>query len=256
MENKPVLLVTGGAQGIGRAVAMDFASNGFRVVIFDLDQEAGEETLADLEKMGTEALFCHVDVADAENVREGFAAIISTFGRLDVLVSNAGISASFGTPVEDLPVEQFDHILNVNLRGTFLCAKYGIPLLKRNGGSIILIASTRALMSEAHTEAYSASKGGLVALAHALAVSLSGTGIRVNAISPGWIAVEEWQKASQRRVPTLTEQDHLQHPVGRVGKPEDIAVACRFLASDEAGFITGSNLVIDGGMTVKMIYNE
>jgi NAD(P)-dependent dehydrogenase (short-subunit alcohol dehydrogenase family) len=144
-----------------------------------------------------------------------FERIEVSLGRLDVIVSNAGIGGDlFGKPVEELTVEEFDRVIDVNLRGAFLCAKFGVPLLKRQGGSMILIASTRALMSEAHTEPYSASKGGLLALAHALAVSLSGSGIRVNAISPGWIATEAWQKSSRRREPVLTEVDHRQHPAG------------------------------------------
>ncbi|MGC8779158.1 MAG: SDR family oxidoreductase, partial [Candidatus Caldatribacteriaceae bacterium] len=122
--------------------------------------------------------------------------------------------------------------------------------------AIVNIASTRALMSEPHTEAYSAAKGGVLSLTHALAVSLAPRHIRVNAISPGWIEVSVWKKKALRKEPELRPIDHLQHPAGRVGRPEDIASACLFLASPEAGFITGANLVIDGGMTVKMLYAE
>lgn len=254
--SKTVVLVTGGAQGIGRAVALAYASKDVHVVIFDIDPEAGEETLKDLQSLDCEGCFLAVDVSDENQVRQGMQQIETMYGRLDIIISNAGVGGSFGTPIEELPLEVYDQVIGVNLRGGFLCAKYGIPLLKRQGGNIIYIASTRALMSERHTEPYSASKGGLLALTHALAVSLSGTGIRVNAISPGWIATEAWQKASRRSEPIFSEEDRYQHPVGRVGRPEDIAAACRFLTSLDAGFITGTNLVIDGGMTVKMIYHE
>lgn len=255
-DDQRVVLVTGGGQGIGRAVAMDYAMRRFKVVIFDKDREAGEETWRELKAAGCDSLFVGTDVADEAQVRQGLKALEDAYGRLDILISNAGIGGSFGTPIETLPVEVFDQVIGVNLRGGFLCAKYGIPLLKRQGGSIIFIASTRAIMSEPHTEPYSASKGGLLALTHALAVSLSGTGIRVNAISPGWISTEAWQKAAHRSQPVFSDEDHRQHPAGRVGQPQDIAAACRFLTSLEAGFITGTNLVVDGGMTVKMIYHE
>lgn len=253
---KKVALVTGGAQGIGRAVALNYAKHGYRVVIADIDQEAGAETQADIAALGGECLFVPTDVANETDMIHLIDRTEETFGRLDLLISNAGIGGSFGTPIEELSTEIFDRVISVNLRAAFLAAKYGIPLLKRQGGSIVLIASTRALMSEPHTEPYSASKGGLLALTHSLAVSLSGTGVRVNAVSPGWIAVEAWQKSARRSEPVLRTEDHSQHPVGRVGKPEDIAAACRFLTSEDAGFITGTNLVVDGGMTVKMIYEE
>src|SRR5690606_1123816 len=135
----------------------------------------------------------------------------------------------------------------------FLCSKHAIPALRRSHGAIVNIASTRALQSEPHSEAYAASKGGLVALTHAMAISL-GPAIRVNCISPGWIAVADWRKASKRVLLELRPEDHAQHPVGRVGRPEDVAELVTYLISPRAGFVTGQNFVLDGGMTRKMIY--
>ena len=134
-------------------------------------------------------------------------------------------------------------------------AKHASPWLERDGGSVVNICSTRALMSKAGTEAYSASKGGLLALTHALAMSL-GPRVRVNAVSPGWIEVSAWKKASRRSSPVLSERDHSQHPAGRVGKPDDIARMVLFLLAEENSFITGQNFVVDGGMTKRMIYVE
>jgi NAD(P)-dependent dehydrogenase (short-subunit alcohol dehydrogenase family) len=247
-------VVTGGGQGIGRAISLAFAAKGASIVLAELDAEAGPECAALVERAGGEAVFHQTDVAREESVRELFQVCADRYGRLDVLVNNAGIGGSF--PLAETTVDQWDHVLAVNLRGPYLCVKYALPLLREaGGGAVINIASTRALMSEPNTEPYSASKGGLLALTHALAVSL-GPAVRVNAISPGWIETSAWQKASRRKEPELREIDHAQHPVGRVGRPEDVAAACVFLASPEAGFITGTNLVVDGGMTVRMIYEE
>ena len=251
-----VAIVTGGGQGIGRAIAKAFWEDGWQVVIAELDEEAGREAEAELAggEGKRQAVFVQTDVADESSVQSLIREVEEAFSRLDLVVNNAGLGFP-GVPVEELPVEVWDRILAVNLRGPFLMAKHAAPLLRKTRGSIVNIASTRALMSEPNTEPYSASKGGVLALTHALAVSL-GPEVRVNAISPGWIEVSEWKKSSLRTVPDLRPVDHAQHPVGRVGRPEDIAEVCRFLASDGASFITGQNFVVDGGMTIKMIYAE
>jgi NAD(P)-dependent dehydrogenase (short-subunit alcohol dehydrogenase family) len=165
----------------------------------------------------------------------------------DVLINNAGV-AKFSSPYE-LSVDAWDEVINTNLRGTFLMSREAARLMKiSNGGSIVNIASTRAFMSEPCSEAYAASKGGIVALTHALAASLATDKIQVNCISPGWIETGDYG--------ALKEADHLQHFAGRVGKPEDIARACLFLTSGGNEFISGTNITIDGGMTRKMIYED
>lgn len=249
-ESKPprkLLAVTGAAQGIGRSVALEFAQHGYAVTFVDTNEDEGAKTAEELRLLGAYVLFKRADVSREDEVTRWIESTVSEIGAPDVLVNNAGIEHR--APFLELPAADFERVLAVNLRGTFLCSQTAARAMAERGagGAIINIASTRALMSEPNTEAYSASKGGIVALTHAMAMSLSEHRIRVNCISPGWIETPH--------VPAKTERDQLQHPVGRVGKPHDIAEACFFLA-EHAGFITGQNLVIDGGMTKKMIYEE
>jgi NAD(P)-dependent dehydrogenase (short-subunit alcohol dehydrogenase family) len=247
-----VAIVTGGGQGIGKAIAKRFLEEGLSVVLAEIDEEAGKETEAEFKPLGS-LRFIHTDVSDEESVKNLVRETQNSFDRIDVLINNAARADPENSPIAELSLENWNKILSINLTGAFLCTKHSVPHLSKNQGTIINIASTRALMSEPNTEAYSASKGGILALTHALAMSL-GPEIRVNCISPGWIEVSEWKKKATRHKPQLTEPDHQQHPAGRVGKPEDIASFALYLTSPEASFITGANFVIDGGMTKKMIY--
>ena len=249
-----VAIVTGGGQGIGKGIAQRLLRDGMRVMIADLDVEAGDETVAEYSSLGPVAAM-QVDVADEAAVVRMVDETVERFGRVDALVNNAGIAEANQGPVEELALEQWTRMIATNLTGAFICAKHTAPELRKHGGSIVNIASIRALQSQPNTEAYAASKGGLVALTHALAISL-GPEIRVNCISPGWILVEEWRKRSKRGKQELREIDHAQHPAGRAGRPEDVAALVAWLIGSDAGFITGQHIILDGGMTRKMVYAE
>jgi NAD(P)-dependent dehydrogenase (short-subunit alcohol dehydrogenase family) len=247
-----VALVTGAGQGIGRGLAMRLLDEGYRVAMVEVDAEAGQEALEASRERG-EAMLVVADVSREEDVARAVDEVIKNFGRIDVVVNNAALADPYNGPIDELALEVWNRVLAVNLTGPFLVTRATLPHLRKAHGVVINIASTRALQSEADTEAYSASKGGLVALTHALANSC-GPEVRVNCISPGWIDVSQWKKQTDRKPLVLSHEDHAQHPVGRVGQVEDVAALVAFLASDEAGFMTGQNLVLDGGMVRKMIY--
>lgn len=253
---QPISMISGAGQGIGRAAAIRFAEAGYAVSICDTDKEAGLEVIRLIRKLGGKAMFMCADMGVKSDVERWFQVTLTEFGPPQVLINNAGIGK--GAPVLELSAADWERVLSVNLTGTFLASQLAARSMKEYGikGSIVNLASTRALMSEAGTEAYSATKGGILALTHAMAVSLGQYGIRVNAISPGWIETRDWQLSSRATTPYHSEQDKLQHPAGRVGVPDDIAGACLYLCGPGAGFITGQNFIIDGGMTVKMIYEE
>jgi len=250
MDKGRVAIVTGGGQGIGKAIVKRLIEDGLRVVVAEMDEEAGRETLREYHDLG-ESVFMHADISDEAAVKAVVRETVASFRRVDALINNAGIFIN--KPLARVSLAEWNRVLSINLTGAFLCAKYSAPHLAKTRGSIVNIASTRALMSEPDTEAYSASKGGVVALTHSLALGL-GPDVRVNCISPGWIEVSGWKKRRTKSAAKLSEMDHSQHPAGRVGRPEDIASLAAYLISCEAGFITGANFIVDGGMTRKMIY--
>ncbi|MDB4959561.1 MAG: 3-oxoacyl-(acyl-carrier-protein) reductase [Myxococcales bacterium] len=245
-----VFLVTGAGRGIGRAIAKRLAEEGGRVCVVDSDVAAGRDAA---DEYGDRVRFERCDVSREPDVRRAVRAAVAWGGRLDGAVANAAIVHPEVGPTERLALATWQKYLAVNLTGTFLLAKHAIPHLRRSHGSIVTLGSTRAIQSEPDTVAYSATKGGIVALTHALAISL-GPEIRANCISPGWIATDEYAPRKSRKRPDLRAVDNAQHPVGRVGRPEDVAGLCAWLLSEEAGFVTGTNYIVDGGMTRKMIY--
>jgi NAD(P)-dependent dehydrogenase (short-subunit alcohol dehydrogenase family) len=246
-HNGRVALVTGAARGIGLGIAAWLISEGWQVVIGDLDRRRGPKVA---EALGENAVFIPMDVADESQVVGCIAQLLRQFGRLDALVCNAAVADPHPTVLESLDLAHWNRTLAVNLGGPMLLAKHCAPYLRAHCGAIVNLASTRARQSEPDTEAYAASKGGLVALTHALAISL-GPEIRVNAVSPGWIDTRD---PHERRAAPLSEADHAQHPTGRVGTVEDVAAMVAWLLSKNAGFVTGQEFLVDGGMTRKMIY--
>ena len=231
-QNK-VVIVTGGAQGIGCSIAQKYVEQGANVVVADVAEPA-DATIH----------FIKTDMRSESDVQALMEQTAERFGTIDILINNAGKFVV--TPPTELSLEVWDDIINTNLRSVFLCSREAAKYM--NGGAIVSLASTRAFQSEPYTEAYAASKGGIVALTHALATSFAEKNITVNCISPGWIETGDYAK--------LREIDHAQHLSNRVGKPEDIARACLYLTHPENNFITGTNVTIDGGMTKKMLYEE
>lgn len=248
-----VVIVTGSGQGIGACIATTYAKQGAHVILAEIDEEAALETKENIDASGGDCTYIYTDVRSEASVKAMINEVVERYGKIDILVNNAAIDAE-GT-LFTRSLETFEDVMKVNVTGAYLCSKYAAMHMIGEGCSIVNIASTRALMSEPNTEPYAASKGALIALTHSLASSLAPK-VRVNAISPGWIDNSQWKKKKDRKFITLTEKDHLQHLVGRVGIPEDVAQAVCYLTYEAAGFITGANLVVDGGMTVKMIYAE
>lgn len=232
-----VVIITGAGHGIGAATAVRLSSDGWKVVLADVDGTALENVA---KPTNGHPAIC--DVGVEADVQRLVGESLAKFGRIDAIVSNAGINPR--GPLSELTLETWNRVLAVNLTAAFLLARAAEGVLRDARGAMVLISSTRAHMSEPDTLPYSASKGGLVALTHALAMTMAP--VRVNCISPGWI--------DTGKSGPLTPADHAQHPVGRVGQTDDIAAAVSYLLSGSAGFITGAELIIDGGMTRKMIY--
>lgn len=248
-----VVLVTGGAQGIGRGIAQAVLGAGGAVVIGDTDVDAGRACLDEWDA-GAAALFVRLDVSKEASIRRCVDRAAKAFGRIDGLVNNAAIADPESGAVGRLALSEWNRHLATGLTSAFLCTRQALPLLRQSQGAVVNIASTRAAQSEPDTEAYAAVKGGLVALTHALAVSL-GPEVRVNCISPGWVPTDAWRKPTARRRPGLSRKDHAQHPAGRAGTPEDIGALAVHLLSPAAGFITGAEFVVDGGMSRRMRYD-
>ncbi|WP_318438197.1 SDR family oxidoreductase [Photobacterium leiognathi] len=240
-SSNKVVIVTGGANGIGKGICKYLTQKNMTVIALDINEQAG----FDLVNEEPRIRFRLADVTKISDIKNTLDWITTQFGRLDGLVNNAAIANPYNTPLQQLPLDEWHRILNVNLTSPLVMSQQCLLLLTESKGHIINMSSTRYLQSEANTEAYAASKGGIVSLTHALSVSLS-PDIKVNCISPGWIHNDNSE---------LREIDHQQHLSGRVGNVDDIAEMVAFLL-DSQGFITGQNFVIDGGMTKKMIYSE
>ena len=240
-----VAIVTGGGSGIGRSVAIRFAKEGAKVTIADIDSTGGEETLGLIKESGGEAIFVKTDVKDSRQIKELIDITTSTFGSLNILVNNAGISHSEVKSI-DLPEEEWDLVIDINLKSVFLGIKYAVPeLIKSGGGAIINTSSLLGLKGKSYQAAYNASKAGVVLLTQNAALEYGKNKIRVNAIAPGVIdtkIIEGWRQ-DERKWPIISRANALR----RIGTPDEVANAILFLASDEASFITGATLSVDGG---------
>ena len=254
MTQDTTLLITGAGNGIGRATLMHFAGKGWKVIGLDKDAEALAELRDALPR--EKALLLTCDVGREGEVAKAFERIAEWLDGqpLHCLVNNSGIADPYCGPLEDVALADWQAWIDASLTAAFLVSRAALPHLRRaDSASIANISSTRAVMSEPESFAYAAAKGGIDALTHSMAVTL-GPKIRVNAIRPGWIETGPWQKSAARSHPEHRDKDRDQHPVGRIGTPEDIAGAVDYLHG--AGFVTGQHLNVDGGMTVKMIYEH
>ena len=242
-----VAFISGGARGMGATEARMFAREGAKVGIGDVLDEAGRQVEAEINEAGGEALYVHLDVTDESQWRDALSAVVARFGRLDVLVNNAGIADSM--KVEDTAVEDWDRVMDINAKGVFLGTKTAIPEMRRaGGGSIVNISSQLGIVGTDNSSAqYQSSKGAVRLLTKATAVQYAGEGIRVNSVHPGPIATAMTER--HRDDPQLGELTLSRIPMGRFGEAEEVAYGVLYLATDEASFVTGSELVIDGGWT-------
>lgn len=247
-----VAIVTGGAQGIGKGIARRLAQEGAAVAIADIDVKRGRQTADELIDSGARAFFLKADVTRESDVTSLIDGVTAHFGRLDLFVNNAG--ASPRRPLTELSLADWRGLIDLNLTSMFLCARAALPYLRQAGGaSIVNIASLHAFLTVPGLSAYAAAKGGVVALTRSMAIEFA-PDVRVNAVAPGVIETEAWFSAVEDV--EAARQHRLQfHPVGRLGQPEDIAAAVAFLASEDAAFITGVTLPVDGGLTTQL-YRE
>ncbi len=250
-----VALVTGAGEGIGRGCALALAEAGAEVIVNDINPSTGQKTAQDIVATGGRSLFVEADVSDRTAVQNMFATVRSHYPALHTLINNAGFNLFKG--ISETELEDWNAILSVDMTGLYLVTRAALPLLKQaHGASVVNIASVHAQMTIANITAYAAAKGGVVSMSRSLAQELGPFGIRVNTISPGfmdtpllarWLASEADPDATLARVNGY-------HPLGRIGKPEDIGYMVTFLASEYAGFVTGANIMVDGGLTTRLMH--
>jgi NAD(P)-dependent dehydrogenase (short-subunit alcohol dehydrogenase family) len=247
-----VALITGGASGIGRATALTFAREGAKLIIADMNKEGGHQTVHMITENGGEAIFVQTDVTQATAVEALISKAVETYGRLDCAHNNAGIAGRIRAPLHECPEDVWDQVLDINLKGVWLCMKYEIRhMLTQGGGTIVNTASIMGLVgSWSGTAAYNASKHGVAGLTKTASLEYAKAGIRVNAGCPGYIRTPLIEHALLSR-PEMEEQILVRHPVGRMGRPEEIAEAVMWLCSDAASFVTGHTMTVDGGYVAQ-----
>ncbi|MEM1255993.1 MAG: glucose 1-dehydrogenase [Cyanobacteria bacterium P01_H01_bin.21] len=249
-----VVVVTGSGTGIGREACLMLAKEGAKVAVTNIHDEPGQEVVSKIKSAGGTAEFWRLDVTDSEKVKQSFSTINKTFGHIDVLVNNAGISG-VSKPTHEITEDEWDQVINVNVKGVFLCTKYAIPYMQQaGGGSIINLSSIYGLVSAQDIPPYHASKGAVRLMSKTDALFYAKDNIRVNSVHPGFIwtpLVEDLGRRSPQGVEGFKQHLDSLHPIGHVGEPQDIAYGILYLASDESKFVTGSELVIDGGYTAQ-----
>jgi 2-keto-3-deoxy-L-fuconate dehydrogenase len=255
LDNK-VAIVTGAGSGIGREIALLYAQQGAKVVVADINTEAAQSVTKEITEQGGTANAQLLDVSDEAQAKAAVEETVQRYGRLDILVNNAGIS-QVGNLLETSS-EEFDRIMSVNLKGVFLCSKYAVAQMveqKPQGGVLVNIASVAGMINVDRRVAYGTSKAGVIQLTRSIAIDFVGQGIRANAICPGTVHTPFVEGYLERNFADtkdeVRQQLHARQPLGRMGRPDEIAYAALYSASDEAAFVTGSVLVIDGGWTAK-----
>lgn len=252
-----VSIVTGSGKGLGKAIAEGFAKQGARVIVAEVDADTGRQTADELVANDAEATFIECNVSVEDQVKEMIATVVEKYGMIDVIINNAGVNMV--KPFVETEVADWDKVMSVDLRGTYLCCRYGIiEMLKTGGGSIVNISSVHSVASIPGAGVYDAAKHGMVGLSMALAQEFASRNIRVNVLSPGLVNTKIWHDilAAAPDKDECVKYWKANIPIGRPAEPEEIAAVTAFLASDEASYITGSNILADGGMASQLISAE
>ncbi|NIA10924.1 MAG: 3-oxoacyl-[acyl-carrier-protein] reductase [Nitrospiraceae bacterium] len=244
MEGK-VCIVTGSGRGIGRAIALKFAKEGGKVVIWDMDEENAKKVSDECKSFGTDSMGQKVNATDREEIQKGVAEIKEKFGQIDVLVNNAGITRD--ALLTQMDEKMWDAVIDVNLKGTFNCTQFVVPVMEeKNQGSIVSIASVVGIYGNMGQTNYAASKAGIIGMTKSWSKELARSGIRVNAVAPGFIKTPMTKKVPEKVINYMVKRT----PLRRMGEAEEVANAVLFLSSNEASFITGHILQVDGGLTL------